>query len=253
MKPMLAQTFAETADPTGWWMSEKLDGVRAIWDGTSLWSRNGNRFHAPAEFLAALPAGVCLDGELFLGRGKFQTTVGIVRRKNPTAADWSGMTFRVFDAPACPGTFETRLAYCESVLAGNPVAEVVPHVLCTSRDHMEEFFGDIICQGGEGIMLRAAGSAYEQRRSPALLKHKLFESDEAELVGSEPGEGRFAGAIGAIVVRWGKTIFRIGTGLTDDLRACPPPVGSAITFGFCGFTDGGCPRFPTFLAVRSYE
>jgi DNA ligase-1 len=28
-------------DPTGWYMSEKLDGVRAYWDGEQFWSKNG--------------------------------------------------------------------------------------------------------------------------------------------------------------------------------------------------------------------
>jgi len=34
--------------PTGWWMSEKLDGVRAYWDGKQFLSRNNNIFYAPS-------------------------------------------------------------------------------------------------------------------------------------------------------------------------------------------------------------
>ena len=33
-------------------MSEKLDGVRAFWDGKELISRTGDVFHAPAWFKA---------------------------------------------------------------------------------------------------------------------------------------------------------------------------------------------------------
>src|SRR5947208_2276139 len=47
---LLAESWDNVTDPTGWWQSEKLDGVRAYFDGTQLWSRLGNRFHAPAWF-----------------------------------------------------------------------------------------------------------------------------------------------------------------------------------------------------------
>ena len=53
-------------------MSEKLDGMRAVWDGTALYSRAGNPISMPASFAACLPPAFALDGELFLGRGRFQ-------------------------------------------------------------------------------------------------------------------------------------------------------------------------------------
>src|SRR5437660_1580187 len=39
---LLAKVWNPSIDPTGWWMSEKYDGVRGYWDGRKLWSRNGN-------------------------------------------------------------------------------------------------------------------------------------------------------------------------------------------------------------------
>ena len=40
---MLAQTYdPDRDDPTGWLMSEKLNGVRCYWDGSTLYTRNGN-------------------------------------------------------------------------------------------------------------------------------------------------------------------------------------------------------------------
>ena len=89
-------------DLAGWWMSEKLDGVRAYWDGRTLISRLGNRFHAPDWFLDGLP-DVPLDGELWIGRKAFQRTVGIVRRQDRTEL-WKEVTFVVFDAPALDAT-----------------------------------------------------------------------------------------------------------------------------------------------------
>lgn len=74
---MLASKW-EGEDPTGWWMSEKLDGVRAWWTGSTLLSRLGNTINAPAWFTAGLPK-VPLDGELWCGRGQFTEAVSIVK------------------------------------------------------------------------------------------------------------------------------------------------------------------------------
>src|SRR5580704_4856852 len=67
--------------PSSYWLSEKLDGVGAYWNGSQFLSRQGNLFHAPDWFVAGLP-NTPLDGELWLGRKKFQRTVSIVRRQD---------------------------------------------------------------------------------------------------------------------------------------------------------------------------
>src|SRR5262245_61120536 len=71
---LLAESWDTATDLSGWWMSEKLDGVRAYWDGKQFLSRQGNLYHAPAWFTAGLPE-VPLDGELWIDRKKFQRTV----------------------------------------------------------------------------------------------------------------------------------------------------------------------------------
>jgi DNA ligase-1 len=78
---LLAESWNADLNPAGYWMSEKLDGVRAFWTGTHFLSRQGNRFHAPAWFTAGLPLEP-LDGELWLGRKQLQRTVSIVRRQD---------------------------------------------------------------------------------------------------------------------------------------------------------------------------
>ena len=82
----------EGADPTGWLMSEKLDGMRAYWCGGALWSRGGKRVEAPAWFTAPLPAATELDGELWLGRGRFQDCMSAVRSGAGSGRDggWKG-------------------------------------------------------------------------------------------------------------------------------------------------------------------
>jgi ATP-dependent DNA ligase len=113
----------------GWWMSEKLDGVRAWWDGTNFVSRAGNVFSAPdwcvergrrvwsslSQLCVTTPAGVVaclsrftkplpatpLDGELWCGRGQFQSTVSIVR--SGPSDRWKTLQYMVFDAPKDTG------------------------------------------------------------------------------------------------------------------------------------------------------
>ena len=76
---LLARDAPADIDPAGWLVSEKLDGVRARWDGARLVLRSGLPVAAPAWFTRRLPP-VALDGELWLGRGRFDALSGLVRR-----------------------------------------------------------------------------------------------------------------------------------------------------------------------------
>ena len=243
---MLAHTYAGT-DPTGWLISEKLDGVRAIWDGSRLISRNGNPFPAPAAFLAALPA-YPLDGELWIARGAFQETLSAVKR-----GDFSRIRFLVFDAPVISYTFAERMEIAAALCAGNHVAHFLPHRPCTGPDDLEFALESITTQGGEGVILRDPDGLYVSGRSHSLLKYKPHADAEGELVSTEPGTGQFAGLVGALVLSWRGRLVRVGSGLSNSLRETPPALGEKITFRFRGLTDSGAPRFPTFLAVRNYE
>ena len=83
--------------PNGWFMSEKFDGYRALWDGKNFRSRAGNIFEAPESFKKWMPSNVVLDGELFMGRECFQKC-GIFRKKVPDENEWnkSKVQYRVF-------------------------------------------------------------------------------------------------------------------------------------------------------------
>jgi len=79
---LLAREADRVADPSRYLISEKLDGVRALWDGESLRFRSGRGVMAPAWFLAKLPKQA-LDGELWMARGAFDALSGSVRRVQP--------------------------------------------------------------------------------------------------------------------------------------------------------------------------
>jgi DNA ligase-1 len=232
-------------------MSEKYDGLRGYWDGQKLWSRKGNLIHAPDYFLAQLPRDIVLDGELWIGYGKFEETMSIVRSENPDER-WKLIRYMVFDAPQAPGTFEQRMQFLHAILPeGNSIVTVVAQKRCEGVTHLLAERDRIVREGGEGLMLREPGSAYEPRRSATLLKVKPFDDAEATVIAHEMGNGKYAGKLGAIRVRTddGKE-FSIGTGLTDAERNSPPPIGTVITYRFQGLTAKGLPRFPSYLRVR---
>ena len=245
---LLAESWDGVLDPKGWWISEKLDGVRAYWDGTKLLSRLGNMFHAPDWFIEGLPEHP-LDGELFLARKSFQKTVAIVRRQDKSD-HWKQIKFLIFDAPGHGGTFEERMKQIEK-LARHTYAEAHPHALCMGLEHLKEELARVEALGGEGVMLRQPKSMYVAGRSSTLLKVKSFKDDEAVVIGHQAGAGRHKGRLGALVVRLANgTEFSIGTGFSDKQREDPPPVGSVIVFRYQELSDGGVPRFPSFHGVR---
>lgn len=247
---LLAQPWDHLMDLSGWWMSEKLDGARAYWDGNQFLSRLGNVYRAPAWFCEGLPK-VPLDGELWMGRGRFQRTMSIVRRQD-SSDHWREVRFVAFDAPNRPEAFEVRQSLLQDWLSGQAeFATVLDQRMCDDVGHLRAELERVEGLGGEGLMLRQPGSLYEVGRSATLLKVKTFMDAEARVVDHLPGKGKHKGRLGALVVEMpGGKRFAIGTGFTDAERASPPAPGTLVTYRYQELTDGGLPRFPTFLRVR---
>lgn len=248
---LLANVWNPSIDPTGWWMSEKYDGLRGYWDGRKLWSRKGNLIHAPDYFLAELPRDVALDGELWIGYGKFEETASIVRSETP-GDGWKRVRFMVFDAPQAKGTFEERMQFLRTTLPeGNRFVKVVAQERCQGVAQVLAQRDRVVRLGGEGLMLRQPESMYEAGRSATLLKVKPYDDAEATVIAHEPGQGKYRGKLGALRVRTDDDReFSIGSGLSDAQRESPPPVGTVITYRFRGLTAKGMPRFPSFLRIR---
>ncbi len=249
---LLAHAWDNSSDLTGWWMSEKLDGVRAYWDGKQFVSRQGNIFTAPDWFTEDLPSDVHLDGELWIARKTFQRTVSIVRRQD-RGKEWEEVKYLVFDAPQVDDVFEARMAYLQQLLDETRPRYATPHLQERCRDvaHLTEELKRVEAAGGEGLMLRQPNSRYEYGRSHSLLKVKTFHDAEARVLEYLPGTGKHKGKMGALSVELSNGIkFAIGTGFTDKERANPPPIGSIVTFRYQELTDAGVPRFPSFVRAR---
>ncbi|MGO4395412.1 DNA ligase [Variovorax sp. M-6] len=249
---MLAEVYRRGLPLADYWVSEKYDGVRGYWDGKQLWTRGGERIVAPAWFTAALPA-VPMDGELWAGRGRFAHAVSTVRSQTPADPAWREMRFMVFDLPASPGDFTTRLAALRKLL---PITEApwivpVPQLRATTHEALQALLDKTVRMGGEGLMLHRGGSLYRAERNVDLVKVKPFDDAEARVLSYVPGRGKHAGRMGAMWVETadGKR-FRLGGGFSDAERESPPAIGSWVTYRYNGTNPSGLPRFARFLRVR---
>jgi len=249
---MLPFTWNKKTNPKGFWWSEKFDGVRAFWNGRKLVSRLGNEFDAPQFFIKDLPKDLSLDGELWCGRGQFQIVTSIVRTAGEYGR-WSKVIYKVFDAPRIQLPFEERMKTIKDHFEQHPseYVEIVLQEICEGIEHLQLKLKEIEALGGEGIILKAPRSMYIGKRSNNLLKVKSFFDAEAKIVKYIPGTGKYRGLLGALYcdMENGKS-FAIGSGLSDENRVNPPPIGSIITYRYQSLTRNGLPRFPSFVGVR---
>lgn len=239
-------------DPSGHLVSEKLDGVRAVWDGHQLRFRSGRTVPAPAWFTEALPP-VALDGELWGGRERFDLVSGTVRRTTPDDAGWRTLRLMVFDLPGAAGDFATRAARIAALAAAAPstIWAAVEQTQVPDRAALQRRLDSVVRGGGEGLVLHRADALWSPGRSSALWKLKPLQDAEAQVLAHEPGRGRLAEVMGALRVRTADGIeFRIGTGFTDAERRDPPPVGSWISYTHRGITPSGVPRFASYWRLH---
>ena len=247
---MLADVYRESQHVDHWVMSEKLDGVRAYWDGKQLVSRQGNVFNPPSYFTRDFPP-FPIDGELFSRRGEFERISAIVRSSEDKG--WHLLKLHVFDVPQAAGDLSSRLGVLESYLRAHPAApiEIVVQHPVKDKKHLREFLQTIEKLGGEGVIVRDPTAAYEVGRSPRLLKLKTTLDDECTVVAHHAGRGRHRGRLGALSCRNQYGVFKIGSGFSDADRENPPAVGSVITYRYRGFTNNQMPRFASFWRVRA--
>jgi DNA ligase-1 len=258
---MLAKNFEPGIDPSGWWFSEKLDGMRAIWTGSKLTSRNGNEIAIPDWFRSWMPTHP-LDGELFTKRGDFQHIVSIVRKIVPVDSEWKQIKYMIFDLPAEKSPFEKRYEKLHEVVAaacgsdGACPLQVVSQTRIADFEDLQRMHKALVAKGAEGSMLRKPGSAYENKRSSSLLKLKDFDEADAVVTGAELGTGKYQNVMGYLSAKLRdepNITFDIGSGFTDAQRRDYKklfPVGTIIRVTFNGRTNAGKPRFPVFDGIH---
>lgn len=250
---LLARAYEVRHDPAEYWVSEKYDGVRAYWDGRQLRFRSGALIAAPEWFVADFPERP-LDGELWLGRGRFDTLSAMVRRQVPVDAEWRQIRYLLFELPHGAGTFTERIAALEQLTAdlSIPWLQAAPQFRVADPAALQARLAEVLAGGGEGLMLHRADAPYLTGRSEVLLKWVPEPQAEATVVGHVPGKGALRGMLGALRLRTPEGIeFRVGSGFSETERRNPPPLGSQVTYRYRELTAKGVPRFPVF--IRRYE
>lgn len=244
-------------DISGWVMSQKYDGVRAIWDGKKLKSRQGKEFCAPQSFISQLPP-FSIDGELFAGRGSFEKAASITARCDE---DWGELTYLIFDAPEAKGDLPTRLAPLKDFLAKNQGSQIkiIEQIKIKSTKEAFAYLDKITADGGEGIVVRDPKAPYKDGRQSSIMKLKKFYDAECEVLSIKPRKDDNS-VVGSVECRdmAGKNTFKIGSGF-GSLKICKTTAlkenclktGDIITYKYQNLTKNAKPRFGVFLRKRT--
>lgn len=241
-------------------VSEKFDGIRGIWDGANMFSKRGNILPIPHCFsqnLAhlGLKNGEFVEGELWIDYGAFEAISGLLNRKDIACKDFKSVKFLIFNAQlGNKSDFSQNLAEIKSRLdsaKGKDLAQiqVIPQHKFSDIADLKDFFNAVVAKGGEGVIVRDSTTAY---------KLKVQNDAECKIIDFSRGKGRLNGKVGAIIcesledknsgIKWGK-IFRIGSGLSDEMRTNPPKIGTIITYKFSGVSKNGIPKHTRFLRI----
>jgi DNA ligase 1 len=250
---LLANIYQRGISVDQYLISEKLDGVRAIWDGKQLKTRQGNVINAPNWFVKDLPKAP-LDGELWLARHQFDALSGAVRKDVPIDAEWQNITYQIFELPNAPGDFAVRAKKIKEIVKQANLKHLKAVTQYRLRDEAElnKKLKQVVAKGGEGLMLHRADAEYVTGRSDVLLKLKLLLDAEATVIAHLPGKGKYVGKLGALLVEAQDGMrFKLGTGFSDAQRENPPAIGSTITYTYRDKTKTGKPKFASFLRVRN--
>lgn len=247
----LATKYELQHNITHYWVSEKLDGVRGYWTGTELLTKNGNRLNAPKWFTSNWPKQA-IDGELWIGRNKFEQTLSCIKRKIANQC-WQEVRFMVFDLPQSKLIFTNRIKEINLIIkqVKSPYLHAIQQYKLATVNALNNKLKRIVKSQGEGLMLHYENAIYSVGRTRNILKLKPYQDAEAVVLQHIEGKGKYKGILGAIqVITPEGIIFKIGSGFSDQERKSPPPVGSTITFKYIGKTQKGVPKFASFIGIR---
>lgn len=275
---MLSTDLKGKEPPKGWFVSTKLDGQRALWDGgvsrkyltvpwsqdkdvpTGLWSRYGKVIHAPDWWIEKLPP-IPLDGELYLGPQSWSELRSIVSRKVPDRR-WEKVQYCVFDAPSPKSVWCDR-EYGDGKIVMNDCLKYYKDVerercFGDTLNYYKEFINvdqrildpkvtfDSLKEDEEGIMLRNPNSLWVPVRSRNSLKMKKERVSEGVVVGVTEGKGKYEGMVGALVVAWGGVKFQL-SGMTDAERKRDDWAGKTVRFKYREVSNLGVPKEARYL------
>lgn len=235
-----------------YWVSEKYDGIRGHWDGYQLRTRAGNRLNPPEWFTHGWPTRA-FEGELWIGRGRFEEVASVLQKKQASDDEWRSLRFMVFDMPQHPGLFTERwIEYQRLVeLLAQPWVEAVNQMKVDAEPALVSLLSQMVASGAEGLMLHLGNASYKSGRSTDQLKVKPLNDAEAQVVGHEFGKGKNQARLGALWLETPQGLrFKLGTGFSNSTRESPPAIGEWVTYAYRGQTSKGTPRFASYIRTQ---
>lgn len=222
-------------------LTQKLNGVRCTYVNGKLISRQGAEFTGLNHIVDTIKIAektysknMILDGELIhkndgtlSDNDNFRLGTGIINAKE---GDKSSIKFVIFDMLShqdfidgkSKETYRKRREWLESLKylmasLGNNV-EVVPLLYSgTDKSKINEWLEYADTHGWEGIMLNR-DATYQCKRTSDLVKIKSFKTSDLRIVDVLEGDGKYAGMLGSIVVKYKNNTVNVGSGFTDEQR-----------------------------------
>lgn len=279
ISPMLAKSYENRKDEIDWtkgvYISPKMDGLRAVITRDGAKSRNGKLFTSFPHILRELEPlfkafpKFAADGEIYTNKLKtdFNKIISLAKKSKPTEEDFieseQWLEYHIFDAPMMKGGYHERYtelkALFEKYFKNNKWIKLCPHKLIKSELEVEENLQKYIEEGFEGLMVNLYDGDYEFKRSPFILKYKLFQDFEAEIIDITEGRGNRSGMFGFATLKMdnGKTFDANARGTeayyTGLLKNKSKYIGQKATVRYQNLTPDGIPRFPVIIGIRDYE
>ena len=224
-------------DGTEFWLTQKLNGVRAtLYDG-ELIARSGRPYTGLNHILGAIVEyadswNVVFDGELTLkDRGElsdneaFRIATGIL---NSDSEDKSVICYTIFDMiPMSDFTSDTpvftyamRRMYLDrfSDILKTDCTRVLPVLYHgTDQSRIWPLLDPMVAEDKEGLMLNT-DVPYYRTRHRGILKVKQFYTMDLPVIGAEEGSGRLSSTLGALILDYKGNEVRVGSGFSDEQR-----------------------------------
>lgn len=213
----------------------KLDGIRALWLGAELVTREGTPIagaeHIEAELMrlqheAAVPLFV--DGEWVVG-DSFAATLTHFQARGRSGDAGTLHVFDVMPLSVWRGedpceALEVRRGKVDRLLGGTDSLHIraqsvrpMPWAWMTCPMEIERHARDYIAQGGEGIVVKHGLSTYQRKRSSAWQRIKRATTLDLEIVRAEPMKAK-PWLLGCLVVDHRGKEVRVTAGFSDAER-----------------------------------
>ena len=246
--PLQHAKIYKTQNISGWVMSEKLDGIRAYWDGKAFFTKGGKRLSPPLTFAHDFPP-FSLDGELWT---KHQDFENIQSQVLSVGSRWEEISYHIFEVPFAEGDFLQRLKKAKAWFKthSNQNVKIIPQYPCPDKQSLDTYLEQVIAKGGEGVMVKNPKLTYTAGRTNTMLKVKKAQDMEGIVVGINWHTDNKR--LKSLILKLDNGVeFKLGNGFTKAQRLNPPDIGANVTFKYYGFSKYGKPKFASFIRVRT--